>query len=94
MLIATTALSILLAVLVFIMHTKIKSITMALCIVQRVQAANAQTTTNKPIVFDFFRDQTTSMATSINNFIPGLSRNVEVLDALLIVTLCIFASYI
>jgi hypothetical protein len=93
-LMGTTALSILLAVLVFIMHTKIKSITMALCIVQRVQAANAQVTTNKPIVFDFFRDQTTSMATSIKYFIPELSKNVEVLDALLILTLCTFASYV
>jgi hypothetical protein len=76
------------------MNTKIKSITMALCIMQRVQTINAQAPTNKPIVFDFFRDQTTTMATNIKYFIPELSKNVELLDALLIMIICIFASYV
>ena len=65
MLIATTGLSLFLAVIVFFMHTKIKSITVALCIIQRVQSAQAQAAINKPKVFDFFRDQTTPLATSI-----------------------------
>lgn len=94
MLLATTVLSLILAVIIFFMHTKIKSITLALCIVQRIQSAQALADTNKPIVFDFFRDQTTTIATNFINFIPELSNNVELLDALLILIICFFTSYI
>ena len=67
---------------------------MEMCIIQRIQSAQAQVNTNKPIVFDFFRDQTTTVATQFINFMPELSNNVELLDALLILIICLFTSYI
>jgi hypothetical protein len=62
MLCLTTILSIGLTLIVFLLHNKIKSITLALCIIQRLQATNARLTSPKPIVFDFFLNQATAQS--------------------------------
>jgi hypothetical protein len=94
MLCLTTILSIGLTLIVFLLHNKIKSITLALCIIQRLQAKNARLTSPKPIVFDFFLNQATAQTTNTKMFIPEVSTSVELLDILLISIIIAFVSYI
>ena len=95
LLIALSAMAVLLFLLVIQLHLRVKALTSIVFLLQRVTPGHAQTI--PPVILDYFQGRTTSVApTPFAVFIPQLSAYVtlsEIVTAVIFVVFFIFVAY-
>ena len=79
------------------MHLRLKTLTAAICLLQRPTYAKAQKTTDSPtqLLFDYFKLRPTVATDDVtSSFIPQISEHIALMDVLLIILLISFFLFI